>query len=390
MVCDNNVLKIKLNRNNKSKSNPHIHVYFTQYRPKFKEYINHFKDIKLSNYKYNKKDHILKFSRNNIYLNNKILSDEMQYILDRKEYKNKSLGNSLDKPSLLLNQQYIRDTTTEIKIGKQGRVFDDIESLMDCKMCYDRDRDRYELRGENLLIDEREFITNYDFICIPPLIKENLTPDENGEITIKDINIKDYSYAQIFYFDEFSFCEKYLFLNNKNKTKLRDLRVVNDFDLNKNYCELRKIYFLTNNNKENIHYIKNINSVNYKIFNSIEAYLEFLKVVNRDLEPEINEYNFLINFNNLKLNEKLEKITKYFSHEINIYLFHHNDFFNKYIYPILNDKCEKTFIDYFLLNDIQKINEYCIISRIKKLNTFEKCLLIYSIKNKNKSLAYSI
>ena len=60
----------------------------------------------------------------NKYLNNKILSDEMQYVLDRKQY-DISLGNSLEKPSLLMKPQFIRDTTTEIKKGKEGESFRD-------------------------------------------------------------------------------------------------------------------------------------------------------------------------------------------------------------------------------------------------------------------------
>ena len=63
----------------------------------------------------------------NIYLNNKILSDEMQYILDRKQYEI-NLGNSLEKPSLLLKPQYIRDATTEIKEGVEGVEFFNEES----------------------------------------------------------------------------------------------------------------------------------------------------------------------------------------------------------------------------------------------------------------------
>ena len=91
------------------------------------------------------------------------------------------------------------------------------------------------------------------------------------------------------------------------------------------------------------------------------------------------------------MSEKLEKLTEYFSHEVNIYLyFHHNDFFNKYVFPIIKYKSEKTFIDYFLINDTNKIKEYSNPQNISQLNIFEKCLLIYSIKKENKDLAKSI
>ena len=52
-----------------------------------------------------------------------ILSDELQYVLDRKQYE-KTLGNFLENPSLLLKSQFIRETTTEIQKGKEGEEFD--------------------------------------------------------------------------------------------------------------------------------------------------------------------------------------------------------------------------------------------------------------------------
>ena len=100
----------------------------------------------------------------------------------------------------------------------------------------------------------------------------------------------------------------------------------------------------------------------------MEKYLEFIKIVNPSLNDDIDNFHFLLNFDNLNLKEKLEKITEYFSHEINIYLyFHHYDFFIRYILPIIKYKSEKTFIDYFLLNDTEKIKEYSNPQNISKL-----------------------
>ena len=169
---------------------------------------------------------------------------------------------------------------------------------------------------------------------------------------------------------------------------MRDLRAINEFDLNKNYCEFRKLYSLSKKDK---HHINDITSIKFKIFDSLEKYLEFIKIVNPALNDKIKDFEFLLNFDNLKLAEKLEKLTEYFSHEVNIYLyFHHNDFFNKYIFPIIKYKSEKTFIDFFLLNDTNKIKEYSNPQNISQLNIFEKCLLIYLIKKENKELAKSI
>ena len=237
-------------------------------------------------------------------------------------------------------------------------------------------RDDYCPMEKDLIRDNE--IKIHDFINISPYIEENLIPDENGEIIIKK-DLDEYSFLHILCFDNISCNEDWIYLKN-GKTSLRDLRAVSEFDLNKNYCEFRKLYPLSKKDK---HHINDITSIKYKIFDSLEKYIEFIKIVNPSLDTNIKNFEFLLNFDNLNLPEKLEKITEYFSHEVNIYLyFHHNDFFNKYIYPIIKYKSEKTFIDFFLLNDINKLKEYSNPQNIKQLNVFEKCLLIYSLKIK--------
>ena len=378
MNYENGKLKIKLNKNKKSDDHPRVHINFIHYRPNYKNLNDMIEKVNLSDY-----EKIKSCSKKNIYLNDKILSDEMQYILDRKEYEAK-LGNSLEKPSLLMKPQFIRDTQTEIIEGEEGLDFSKKKKDMD-KKSKSKDKNKKKLNH-----NKKRKKTLYNFISVPPIIKENLIPNENGEIIIEEPNLNDYSFAHILCLDNYSFTEEILYLKN-NVTPIRDLRAQNDLELQKNYCEMRKIYFLSKTQDEGRHYIKDINNVKYNVINSLEKYIDFVINAKPKLEKEIKEYEFLLNFDKLNLEEKLDKITKYFSHEINIYLyFHHNDFFNKYIYPILKYKSEKTFIDYFLLNDTQKIKCYYESGTINKLNIFEMCLLIYAIRKENKLLASSI
>ena len=383
---ENKELKIKLNKNNKSSNNPRVHINCVQYLPnKLNKNLIKFNQSQIFKYRIMKENLAFKVTKNkNKYLNNKILSDEMQYVLDRKQY-DINLGNSLEKPSLLLKPQFIRDTNTEIKKGKEGEAFRDRMRNLCCNdecLC-DECEDNYG----GYYDESRRGIKVHDFINISPFIKENLIPNENGEIIIKDLDLNEYSFLHILCFDNISCNEDCFYLKN-GKTSLRDLRATNEFDLNKNYCEFRKIYPLSKTDK---HHINDITSIKYKIFDSLEKYIEFINIVNPSLIQGLKDFDFLINFDNLNLVEKLDKITQYFSHETNIYLyFHHNDFFNKYIYPILKYKSEKTFIDYFLLDDKEKIKEFMDPQEIKKLNAFEKCLLIYLIKKDNKELAFSL
>ena len=385
----NKELKIKLNKNNKSKNYPRVHINCVQYLPKkLNKNLLSFIGSQFFQYKMRNENQLLSFTNNkNKYLNNKILSDEMQYVLDRKQYII-NLGNSLEKPSLLMKPQFIRDTTTEIKKGREGESFKDfiMNDNYNANLCSREccDMGGYGSRGFG---GGERGIRVHDFINISPLIKENLIPDEKGEIIVKDIELEEYSFLHILCFDNISCNEDCFYLRN-GVTSLRDLRAKNELDINKNYCEFRKIYPLSKKDK---HHINDITSIKYKIFDSLEKYIEFIKIVNPSLNKDLEDFEFLINFNNLNLPNKLEKITEYFSHETNIYLyFHHNEFFNQYIYPIIKYKSEKTFIDYFLLDNKEKLNEYSEPQKIKELNTFEKCLLIYKVRKENKELALSL
>ena len=378
---NNKQLKIKLNKNKKSINNPRIHINCVQYlSEKSNKNLLEFTSSKFYEYRNQNEFREFRFMKNkNKYLNNKILSDELQYVLDRKQYQI-NLGNSLENPSLLLKPQFIRETTTEIQKGKEGEAFDRMvdECARECA-----DTSAYMDRG----FHEDKTIKIHDFIDVSPYIEENLIPDEKGEIIIKDINLDEYSFLHILCFDNISCNEDWFYLKN-GKTSLRDLRAISEFDLNKNYCEFRKLYPLSKKDK---HHINDITSIKYKIFDSLEKYIEFIKIVNPSLNTNIKNFDFLLNFDNLKLPEKLEKLSEYFSHEVNIYLyFHHNEFFNQYIFPIIKYKSEKTFIDFFLINDTNKIKEYSKPQNISQLNIFEKCLLIYSIRKENKELARSI
>ena len=61
----------------------------------------------------------------NLYLSNRTLSDENRYIMERK-MQEKTIGNFLEKPTLLLKRNYIKDTTfNEEKLGG-GSAYDRI------------------------------------------------------------------------------------------------------------------------------------------------------------------------------------------------------------------------------------------------------------------------
>ena len=94
----------------------------------------------------------------------------------------------------------------------------------------------------------------------------------------------------------------------------------------------------------------------------------------------------------LDIDEKLKKYDEFASHELNVFLFFKDRaYFDSYVRPFLNNKIEKTFVDYFLLGDHEGIMKHSSLEKITKLNAMEKILLlIHFLTIKKKEEASSI
>ena len=330
---------------------------------------------------------------NNCIMNDKLLDEEIQYILNRKYYTN-TMGNSLDKPSLLVKPQFVRDTNTQIQEAAKGHDFTTKKEVnmtrgLD-KCCRNACDTLLTATGINPL---RNNPVSFNFIAKAPVTITNLVPNEKGMISTR-FDLTGYSHVQVIIMDDKTCYEEIISLNNDSEkecieTQKIDLRMGSVFKKEKNYCELRKVRTLSQGDN---YLIKDLKSVSYQLFDSIEKYISYLLLVcENDIKDNYNKFKFILNFDNLKLNEKLSYLSLYFSHEFNLFLyFQYNDFFNEYVLPLIKFKIEKTFIDYFLMNDTEMILKYTSIDKIATLNIIEKCLLIYSIKNTHPELAKGI
>ncbi len=70
-------------------------------------------------------------------------------------------------------------------------------------------------------------------------------------------------------------------------------------------------------------------------------------------------WDFLKNWTSLKEDEKKSNYDRFACHEINIFIyFKDQKFFQTTVRPFIQDKIEKTFVDYFLLNNVDMIRFY--------------------------------
>ena len=117
-------------------------------------------------------------------------------------------------------------------------------------------------------------INVHDFINISTYIPFINIPNEKGELLL-ECDLNNCCILHIIGIDDFGTFEEYISLSNDKSSK-RDLRMVNKFNLDKNYCELRKVHCLNEG--------ENYKIPDIKIFDSIEKCANFFKLVNPNLK----------------------------------------------------------------------------------------------------------
>ena len=373
----------------------HANIYLSQYQiPQLHNYFN-----KYSNNLTENTENLItnKFSKwKNIYLSNRILNEEIQYVLQRQELENQ-LGNSLPMPSLLLKRAYKRDCQNEEEKLEKGNEYKKQEANIGdgIDAHYGHGQTRTELRNINT-----DF---YNFLKYSGFVKNNIEPininsseDKNAKFEIKftdkekDI-LKKYSYIQIILLDNKSISSDFHCLcedNDKFEIEKRDIRNNRILDNNKNFSEINKTELVQKDQKIIID-----ETSKYKLVDSIQKLSQFY-LLSLEGKNYWDKFKFLLDLDNndkFKENEFLEKYNEICGHEVNLFLyFKYPKIFEKYVKNIIKYKFEKTFIDYFLLDDYETLLEYLSPLKIKKLPTSELCLLMMKIVDKKPEEAEKI
>ena len=94
--------------------------------------------------------------------------------------------------------------------------------------------------------------------------------------------------------------------------------------------------------------------------------------------------DWVLNWNDYSEEKKLKVYDEKVCHELNCYIKQNDEaFFNKVVKPFISNKLSKTFVDFCLLED-PKAAEWAEISNFRKLNEFEKVLLVKELIRMNR------
>jgi hypothetical protein len=305
----------------------------------------------------------------NLYSAGREIGDEYRYILERR-YAKLFPGNMLTRPGLLLNPWEIRNTDLEelrqqagegaaqTRGGAAGGMAP-AEAMLAKKM-----KAQAGPQGG----------TNLDFLANAAPVIYNLVPDKDGVVRIERKALGDRQHVQIYAEDLHNASWRTLTLPEV-PTKFADQRLARNLDPVKPFTQKKEITVLETGKTLTLADILTSELETYDTLGGVHSL--FTTLSGNGL---LAEFAWLLNWPNLKDDEKRAKYGEFACHELSFFLYRKDKpFFEQVIKPYLANKKDKTFMDEFLLGlDLTKHLEPWAYAR---LNVVERILLAQRIEN---------
>ncbi|NJL59796.1 MAG: hypothetical protein HC887_09290, partial [Desulfobacteraceae bacterium] len=226
------------------------------------------------------------------------------------------------------------------------------------KMARER-ADRGEMQGM-----AQDVFSGMNFLADGAVILPNLKPDEKGQIVIDRKLLGYHQHVHLLAADTINTLYQEISLPEVS-VKKRDLRLAQAADSKKSLTEQRQISVIKAGEKSE----SRGESAEY---NSIARVYQLMLTLNNN--PDLQEFNFILRWNDSDDKQKREWYSKYACHELNLFLYHKDKkFFDQEILPHLRFKKDKTFMDLWLLGE--NLETYLAPWAFSRLNTAEKILL---------------
>jgi len=323
--------------------------------------------------------------KKNVYLSNRTISEEYNYVLERKKLE-KFIGNTLERPQILLKRTELRETQFEKETLDTGRDFESKEKSEEISAKYqsmrkdDSKMPSYAPKPQQVRDDQINGLLN--FLGKASMVVGNLKP-VNGVVTLPNFDWKSYSSLEIVATNLYAVAQRTIPLNMKPIPR-RDLRHKSNLEKGKYYCVSRKTSELQTKKQFEL---VDLTSTDYKIVDSIPTLFDLQKELRlcagSDYEngKDFLFWKFAKEWHTYSIEQKLKVYDDYASHETNLFIyFKDRAFFETYIKTFLKNKMSKTIVDYFLLKDKEKMLELSKIEYMERFNTMEIILCMLFLK----------
>jgi hypothetical protein len=308
------------------------------------------------------------------YLNSMKLDEEYQYVLQRQLTK-KYLGSLLPHPSALLTPWEIASTQNSTKDAAGGEaVPENAPAPAPAAMADPAKRD-----GD---IASPQLPPDYEFLKRGSVILDNLACDATGKLTIDRKLLQGLTSVSLIVVHPSGTVSKELALSsddtaeNAPKREFVDLRLPRSFPAKEKWMQAQSVRILKGNDKQDLGPADGTRVQSYRsIAEVFQLYRTMLKG-----SADFDKLECLSRWGNLKDEEKEVFYSDLECHEVNLFLWHHDQpFFQRVVRPFLTNKMQKQFIDDYLLE--RDLSKYAQPWRLEQLNTFERILLAKRMPN---------
>ena len=311
-------------------------------------------------------DGLTRSVRPSSYLTERRLSDEMRYILDRRNATTFP-GSMLPRPGQLLYRWTPDDLDQETQTGRDqfdGGILPPIDDGGDRRPAPAPKR-----RSRN---SDSTHPAVIDFLAHNSAVKFSLTPDAEGKLEIPMADLEGSQFIEIITADVSSSETTFIPLP-PNETQLRDRRLARPLAPDTHHLATRFAAALATGAEAKI---ENLLDADWRAFTTLAEAHQFLLATTDD--DRLQTFTFLTTWPDLEEKEKLALLAEHHCHELHLFLSRKDpDFFAKHVKPFLIAKPESKFIDdYLLARDLKKYLRPYAFSR---LNAAEKALLAQAL-----------
>lgn len=293
------------------------------------------------------------------YAAGRALGDEHRYIIDRK-YAAKHPGNMLERPSLLLNPWAIRGTATGQQLAEEGDAFGAESAPAPTALAVPP-------AGETAPAELLQS-ANLDFLARGAVVLANLLPDDNGCIAVDRQALGPCQRVWVVAIDPQNTACRSVTLPEDTRHTV-DLRLAGGLDPARHFTQQKQISVV---DQGETFRVEDTITARFELYDSLAKVHALLVTLSGN--PHLEEFSFIVNWDQLPADEQRRKYSQYACHELNYFLFRKDPaFFESVVLPYIQNKHDQTFLDHWLAGD--DLQAYRAPWKYAQLNVVERILL---------------
>ncbi|KAF9215836.1 hypothetical protein BGZ59_000136 [Podila verticillata] len=328
------------------------------------------------------------------YRTGRVLSEEYQYILNRKAQSTHWAGNLLDKPSVLLSPWSVADTTMASQVMAEQNLNNAITRTAGAFGSAGVGGRGLGKGGacRHRRIRPKSYPSLLTYMVQPGVVLANLVPNATtGLVCIPYDLLRECTYLQIYVTDGAQSLLSTLTITQSNGSSFqkRDLRFKSQLDHTKHFIGERSgvnldpkqvgiasglpdqpataSVTLTSNGSSSSA-VRVINSVS-QVYDLMLTLLE-----KQQHKQDLRRFGFIVDWHRFSFFGKNEKYSKWNCHELNLFLYKKDrEYFDTVVAPFLKNKLVKSFMDDYLIG--APLDRYTSLKEFGRLTCMEKCLL---------------